>query len=239
MRYIEIIVLLNVLIHLILVIASSYVSEIKGSKLFILLSVILDAIYIILYVYIPYELEKYKYLMIIIISILPFISRQFTKTLVGMLIYLLLNLCFGGLANVLYTIINSPYVVIGGIILVYLVVIITTLIIRKSKKNKELFYDILLEYDGKILPVKGYYDTGNMVIVDEVIPVVFLNKKYKIGRYYKNINITTVNHNSGIDIYIIDSFRIKVDDKYVKKRVYIAYADIRYDAIFGHKILGG
>ena len=89
------------------------------------------------------------------------------------------------------------------------------------------------------MPINGYYDTGNMVVVDTRIPVVFLKNKYKIGRYYKSINITTVNLNSNIDIYIVDSFRIKIDDKYVKKSVYVAYADIRYDAIFGHNILGG
>jgi hypothetical protein len=129
--------------------------------------------------------------------------------------------------------------VIGGILFIFISIIISSLIIKKNRRKKDLFYEIIIEYDNKILPINGYCDTGNMVIVDTLIPVVFLKNKYKIGRYYKSINITTVNSNSNIDIFIVDSFRIKIEDKYVKKSVYVAYADIRYDAIFGHNILGG
>lgn len=239
MKYIEIIVLLNVLIHLILVIVSAYISEIKLLKWLVLLSMIIDCLYVIGYVYIPYELEAYKYLLIFMISFVPFVNRQFIKTVVGMLIYLLLNFCFGGLAGFLYGIINKTYVVIGGILLLLIVIILCSKLSKREHKNKELFYEIIIEYNNDLIAIHGYCDTGNMVVADYVIPVVFLQKKYKIGRYYKSINITSVNLNSNVDIYMIDSFRIKVNDRYIKKRVYLAYADIRYDAIFGVNILGG
>ena len=53
------------------------------------------------------------------------------------------------------------------------------------------------------------------------------------------ININTVSTNKQIPIYEVDSFKIKIKNKYVKKDVYIAYGDIAFNVMFGTDLLGG
>ena len=75
------------------------------------------------------------------------------------------------------------------------------------------------------------------MLTDNNIPVVFVKKQYHTGNYYKDILIQTVGSSYKISLYKIDSFKIKVNNKFIKKDVYIAYSNISYDVMFGSALL--
>jgi hypothetical protein len=72
-----------------------------------------------------------------------------------------------------------------------------------------------------------------------LIPIVFVKEKYKIGNFYKTIDVKTVNDVKKVEIYLIDVFKVKIKNRYITKDVYISFVDINYDVMFGIDILGG
>ena len=61
-----------------------------------------------------------------------------------------------------------------------------------------------------------------------------------MGKFIRKINVSTISSNDLIDLYVINSFKVKINKKYVKKDVYIAFVDTgNNDVIFGIDILGG
>jgi hypothetical protein len=120
---------------------------------------------------------------------------------------------------------------------------IITLFIYVYKKQKvnydSLMYDVIIKFNKKSVKLKGFCDTGNFLRSDDLIPIVFVNEKYKVGKSFKSINVNTINDLKVMDTYIIDDFKIKIKNKYISKDVYIVYVDIKYDAMFGIDILGG
>lgn len=239
MRYIEIIALVNLFIHVCFIVISNYLFKSKNKKISILISCILDVIYVSLYLLVPYELEKFKYIVIFIISITPFITNGFTKALLQALIYMMLNFCLGGTAEVLYNIINNFYSVLIAIFLIIILFSIYALYKRIHFNHKSLLYEIYIEDKNKKLKLKGFCDTGNFLKTDENIPVVFIKNGIEIGEYKKDIYINTVSTKSKISLYEVKRFKIKLNKRFVKKDVYIAFADISFNAMFGLDILGG
>ena len=76
-------------------------------------------------------------------------------------------------------------------------------------------------------------------MTDNNIPVVFVNKKYKVGKYYKDILVNTITGSKEIKLYKVNGFKIKINEKYIEKDVYISFTDLRWDALFGEALLGG
>lgn len=239
MNYIEIIVLINVVIHYSLAIVAGYISGIKINKVCLFISIILDIIFVLLYIYIPYDFEPYKYLFILLISLMPSINKGIIRCLFYTLIYLMINFSLGGITEIIYKIINNPL----SIIISLLLIMIITLFIYVYKKQKvnydSLMYDVIIKFNKKSVKLKGFCDTGNFLRSDDLIPIVFVNEKYKVGKSFKSINVNTINDLKVMDTYIIDDFKIKIKNKYISKDVYIVYVDIKYDAMFGIDILGG
>jgi hypothetical protein len=240
MNYIEIIVFINVIIHYGLSVITGYISSIKLNKILLMVSIILDIIFVLLYIYIPYEFEAYKYIFILLIAIIPSINKGSIRCLFYTLVYLMLNFTLGGITDIIYNYINN----FSSIIFALIFIIMITLFVYVYKKQKlnydSLIYDVILEFDKKIVKLKGFCDTGNLLISDDLIPIVFVNKIYIMGKFVKQINVSTINSNDLIDIYIINSFKIKLNKRYVKKDVYIAFVDTgNNEVIFGLDILGG
>ncbi len=239
MKYIELIVLVNVLIHLCFVKIAYFILRVKPSTIAICISCLLDGIYMLLYIYIPYQIEPYRYLCILIVSLSAFITKRPTKALFLCFIYLMLNFTLGGSAGILHKIMNHFVVVficLGGILLIF-----TCYAIYKKFHFRPdvLEYEVCIEDENRTLYLSGFCDTGNFLTTEDNIPIVFLKRNLQIGRYYKTITIHSVSTNKKIPIFAVKSFKIKIKNKYVEKDVYLAYGDIAFNVMFGSNLLGG
>lgn len=239
MKYIELIVILNIFIHVCFVKIAYYLLRIKPNNKAIGISCLLDGVYIILYVFVPYKIENYRYIFILIISIIPFITKGPTKALFLCLIYLMLNFTLGGSAGLLYNMINHFSVVLiclGGILFLFACYAIYK---KYHFRPDVLEYEVMIEDDNRIIYLSGFCDTGNFLTTDDNIPIVFLKKNINIGHYYKTISINSLNTTKKIPIFAVKSFKIKIKNKYIEKDVYLAYGDIAFNVMFGSNLLGG
>ena len=239
MKYIELIVLLNILIHLSFIKLSNFIMNRKNNWVLILISILIDGTYITLYLLIPEEVDAYKYLIILFLSIVPFISKRITITLFSSIIYLMFNFILGGFTGIIIKIVNHYLIVLGCLLMINILFSIYAIYRKYHIRNNNLIYKILIKDNKKEYSLLGFCDTGNFLKTDDNIPIIFINKKYKLGKYYKTIPIKTVSNNYDIAIYKIESFKINLNDKYIEKDVYIAYSDINYDVMFGCDLLGG
>ena len=239
MKYIEVIVLINILIHISFIRLSNFIMRRKNKILPIIISVLLDGVYVTLYLLIPEKIESFKYIFILVLSILPFISKNLSTSLFNTLIYLMLNFILGGLSEIIINIIKFPWVILICLIGINLLFVLYDLYKRINIKDYSTLFDIMIIYNKEVLYLKGFCDTGNLLITNENIPVIFINNKYKIGSYYKDIIVKTVTGSKNISLYKIDSLAIKIKGKYVKKDVYISFSEIKWDVLFGLTLLGG
>lgn len=239
MKYIEIIIGTNILIHFNLVNVSCFLLREKKSKILVLLSSIFDGVYLGFYLFFPYELENFRYFIILLISIIPFINKGISKTLILSLVYLMLNFTLGGTAGILFNIMNhysSVFISLGIMIILFG---FYALYKKYHFRPDILEYDILIEDGNRKLYLNGFCDTGNFLSTEDNIPIVFVKNNIKIGRYFRTIQINSLSHTKEIPIYEVKSFKIKINNKYVKKDVYIAYGDIAFNVMFGSELLGG
>lgn len=239
MKYIELLVIINVVIHLCFVKIAYYLLRIKPNKIAIGISCLLDGVYMLLYIFIPYQIEPYRYFMILIISIVPFITKRPSKALFLCLIYLMLNFTLGGSAGILYKMMNHFSVVLiclGGILFLFACYAIFK---RYHFRPDVLEYEVMIEDDNRTIYLSGFCDTGNFLTTDDNIPIVFLKRNIQIGHYYKTITVNSLSTNKTIPIFEVKSFKIKIKNKYVKKDVYLAYGDIAFNVMFGSNLLGG
>ncbi len=239
MKYIEILVLLNIGIHLCFVKIAYYLLRIKPNQIAICISCLLDGIYILLYIFIPYQIEKYRYGMMMVISLCPFITKRPSKALFLCLIYLMLNFTLGGSAGILYKMMNHFSVVLiclGSILVLFAFYAIYK---KFHFRPDVLEYEVMIEDENRTFYLSGFCDTGNFLTTDENIPIVFLKNNLKIGHYYKTITIQSLSTDKKIPIFEVKSFKIKIKNKYVKKDVYLAYGDIAFNVMFGSNLLGG
>ena len=228
---------MNLAIHIIIIKLSLYILRQKPKYAWIVLSSIIDIIYVILFLLLPYQIEEYKYLFVLLISITPFIGKEISKTLTLSCSYLMINFMLGGISEQLYLIVNSFYCVLIAIIIIYIFIFI--IFISKKFKNNSLYYQIRITDGKKKYKYLGYCDTGNFITDEANIPIVFINKKIKIGRYKKIIKINSISHSKEVRLYEVDLFEIKINNKYQKKDVYLAYGNISFMVMFGLDILGG
>ncbi len=239
MKYIELLVIINVLIHFCFVKIAYFLLHIKPNHIAISISCLLDGIYILLYIFIPYQIESFRYLLILIISIVPFITKRPSKALFLCLIYLMLNFTLGGSAGILYKMMNHFTVVL--ICLGCILVLFACYAFYKKFHFRPdiLEYEVMIEDSNRRLYLSGFCDTGNFLTTDDNIPIVFLKKNIHIGKFYKTMQIQSVGVQQRIDLFKVKSFKIKIKNKYIAKDVYLAYGDIAFNVMFGSNLLGG
>lgn len=239
MKYIELLVVTNILIHFCFVKIAYYLLHVKPNYIAIGISLLLDGIYMLLYIFIPYQIENYRYLFIMIISIVPFITKRPSKALFLCLIYLMLNFTLGGSAGILYKMINHFSVVLiclSGILILFS----CYAIYKKFHFRPDILeYEVMIEDANRKLYLSGFCDTGNFLTTDDNIPIVFMKKNIHIGKYYKTIQIRSVSAYQKIELFKVKCFKIKIKNKYVEKDVYLAYGDIAFNVMFGSNLLGG
>ena len=239
MKYIELIVLLNLAIHLSLVHTAYFLLHMKGNRIATGISCVLDTIYILLYLFYPYELEDYRYLFIVVIAAVPFVIKGITKCLMLCLVYLMLNFTLGGSAGILFHIMNHFSSVIISLVVLLVLVSIYGLYKKFHFHPEALEYDILIEDENRKIYLSGFCDTGNFLSTDDNIPIVFLKNNLKIGHYCKTIEMQSLSTVRMIPIFEVKSFKIKIKNKYVQRDVYLAFGDIAFNVMFGSNLLGG
>ncbi len=237
MEYIEVIVLINVLIHLVFIRLTSYVMGIKLNTYKIILSAILDIIYVVLYLLRPYHLEKFKYFFIFLISYIPF-SFINKNSLTCFFIYLVFNMSIGGINEVLYTILN--YRIIAILISIIIMVIISLIYAYKKIyfNHKYLNYELKITINKKCYSIIAYLDTGNFLKYN-FIPIILVKNKKLLIKKIGNIPISGAINEGMIDVYKADCLEIKIGGVYRKIDAYLSYANIGYDALIGLETIGG
>lgn len=230
---------MNIIIHICFVKIAYFLLRLKSNNIVVAISCVLDGIYILLYIYIPYKIENIRYLLILIISLSPFINKHITKALMLCLIYLMLNLTLGGSAGILFKMLNHFIAVIISLLIIMTLFCIYSLYKKYHFRPDVLEYEVMIEDDNRTLYLSGFCDTGNFLTTDDNIPIVFLKKNITIGHYYKTIKIQGIGMQKELPIFKVKSFKIKIKNKYIKKDVYLAYGDIVFNVMFGSNLLGG
>ncbi len=230
---------MNVVIHYCFVRIAYYLLHIKPNHIAIGISCLLDGIYILLYIFLPYQIESFRYVLILIISMTPFITKRPTKALFLCLIYLMLNFTLGGSAGILFKMMNHFIVVLICLGLI-LVLFAGYAIFKKYHIRPDILeYEVMIEDDNRRLYLSGFCDTGNFLTTEDNIPIVFLKKNIHIGHYYKTITINSLSTTKKVSLFAVKSFKIKIKNKYIEKDVYLAYGDIAFNVMFGSNLLGG
>ncbi len=230
---------MNIIIHLCFVKIAYFLLRLKSNNIVVFISCVLDGIYILLYIFVPYKIENIRYILIFIISLFPFINKHITKALMLCLIYLMLNFTLGGSAGILFKMINHFIVVIISLISIMILFCIYAIYKKYHFRPDVLEYEVMIEDDNRTLYLSGFCDTGNFLTTDDNIPIVFLKKNINIGHYYKTIKIQGISMEKDLPIFKVKSFKIKIKNKYIKKDVYLAYGDIVFNVMFGSNLLGG
>lgn len=239
MKYIEEIILVNLLIHIIFIFITSYLFSQKINIFLLIISALLDIVYLIMYLLIPYALEPYRYLFILIISILPFINRGIAKAILEAIIYWMLNITLGGTSGIIYKLNTNPYLVYLAITLIFGIFNVYFAYKRLHYRNTHFEYQIRIIDNNKNYQFIGFCDTGNFLLSNGNIPIVFMNKKIKIGKFVKYLDCQTVTGKRRIRLYKVDKFQLLINGSYYEKDVYLSYADINYQMMFGLALLGG
>ncbi len=240
MVYIEKILIFNCLIHLIITYNTMLFTKVKIKKTNLILSIILDMVYMIIYIYNPLINNIYKVMFIILIAYITFISNSFISIIKSLFIYYCLNFLIGGVSVILYISSNIDYYVI--ILLVIILLVFSYIYIYFSKANiniDSLTYDILIVDNNNKYYLKAYLDTGNFLQGDDFKDIVFISDKYKFGKFRQTLESKSIGVVNNINIYEVKNFYILINNKYVKKEVYVSFSKLHYDAMFGVLLLGG
>ena len=224
--YIEAILAINSMIHYNFSILTMRLIKQKKSLLRLLIGLLIDNGYMLLYMN-NRLFVFFRYPLLIILSFITFQG----KWVLGGLVYFLLNLLLGGTVGLFGIYTNYHYLIIT--ICLFLIILISEYFknyLHKKKITECFYYD--LEICGK--KIKGYLDTGNTLVIDEK-PVLFLKKKIN-AKYIKEVSFETVMGRGMTSLYLADVF-IMVDGVMKKLDCYIAYSKIEYDCLLNVEIL--
>lgn len=221
--YIEKIVVLNVLIHILLILGVRYLTNNKTSLLKTIISIIIGIIN--LYFFFLCNLGILHYFIFLIIGILPFYNIKST------LLYLMFNIILGGITGIINLSINYYYEVI---FLSCFVIFILIYILKKDIKHINVIINTDKEYKFKC-----FYDTGCIINIG-FTPVIVLNEKYNINlEYFTSIDINTIAGCTKHKVYKANNVYLLNKNKKIEKHCLIILSNIDYEVMIGKNFLGG
>lgn len=224
--YIEVVLIVNLLINLftILIIKECFYLKIKKT---IILSFILDMIYMLLYIY-EYNINLLKFLLPVVLIFLSFRVNKYLF-LKSVLAYYLISYTLGGISTTLKLSGNLAYF----IILIFLIILVFIFYVFFHRKDIFITYKIKYVFKDKTYHLNAFFDTGCNLIY-KGLPVVILNKKYHFN-IYSDEKIFYISGGTQISekIYRINNLEI------LKNKIdcYCIFLDIDYDAIIGVNII--
>lgn len=221
--YIEKVIILNIIIHLILIITTNYITNNKPKISKIIISIILGTINLVYYLLYPNYYMKY---LIIIIAFITFVNIKST------LIYLMLNFILGGITGVVNLSINFYY----EVIILASVVILFVIFYFKQETEENITIIIKTKEEHHF---KAFYDTGCLINVG-LTPVIILNEKYDIKlSYFTSIEVNTIAGVAYKEVYKAEGVYIYKNNKMIEKHCLVIKSNIEYDVIIGKNFIGG
>ena len=225
--YIELVLIVNILLHLFLIIFIHNLFYIRYRK-YMIIGLILDGMYMLLYIYNFLLYDYLKYIFPFILVILSFKTNFYTYLKITF-VYFILSYVLGGMSYTINLSGNLEYVVI---LVVFLFILLILMFFYKSKVINA-FYDLSFKYRNKSFHVNAFLDTGCNIWYKE-FPVIVLNKKYQFDIYTNEfISINTGLASSKAMVYYID--QLKIDKTVIN--CYCVFLDIEYEAIIGCNVL--
>ncbi len=238
--YIEVIIIVNIYIHLIIGCCTYLLLNIRINKLLLFISSLIDLIYMVIYIYFPEYTLYIKYPFGIILSLVLCIKSGILNIIRGVVIYNGLNILLGGKAFILYSVsyLNN-FVLFLLVSLSFFSVYIYKSTYKVNLNINELFYKLEIIYENKKIELMCYLDTGDFLVSDDLVNVIFINRKYEMGRFIKTQFSKSIGVINKIDLYMVDKIYLYINNKKYQKMAYISYIDLSYDGIFGIGFLGG
>ena len=239
--YIDLIFMENVIMNLIILYATSIILKQKARIIRLLISSILGAIYTIL-MYIT-QLHIYssiisKFILSIIMIYIAFRPNKLNKMVKEVIILYLTSFVFGGVAlnliyflrpeninirNGLFTGEYALKVIMLGAIVAFIIIKISMKIIKTKFNNKNMYCNIKLKINEKLIEAKAMIDTGNLV--KEPItntPVVIVEESLLEGSIPKEILKNLENILCGN----LENLSQEVQDEYLPKLRCIPFSSL-------------
>lgn len=193
--YIDQIIASNVIINLLFIKFIQVLFKEKINIIRIILGLIVSVLSLCLFFVSTKYIYNLRYFVGIVIGIIVFLKKNYKETIIQIVLYYLLNLCFIG-TLVIFNVDNTILLYLSSIF----VIILWAIESYKSIyiKNKKNYIKVRINK----LTLQGFLDTGNTTYCDG-IPVVFIKEKYKDYNfiYYKKIITYTITGFKEIDIY--------------------------------------
>ena len=179
--YVDIVLIENLIMNYIIILATGIILKVKIKHIRIILASLLGAIYSIVAYISPlgiYSSLILKLLLSIIIVYISFNSQSIKQLLKHVVIFYMTSFVFGGAAFALIYIVKPQDIlmknglflgtyplktVILGAMIAFIVIITAFSIVKSKISKKDMFCDIEIKLNGKIVKTKVMIDTGNML----------------------------------------------------------------------------
>ena len=220
--YIEVLLIVNVLIHVFTILLIKETTYLKLKKGFYF-SIVFDLLYMLLYVY-QFDLSCIKYFIPFLLVSMSFKADLITIIKLTLIYYIISYVIFGLAINLK---ICSSY----QYLLIFIIFLIFISIIYVFFKRKQILikYKIEYTYKNKVYKLDAFFDTGCNLLY-KGLPVIIINNKYSFNIHTDDvIYISAANSSSYEKVYIINE--LKFNNKRIK--CYCVFLDIDYEAIVG------
>ena len=218
--YVEIVIFNNLLIDLLLGITTSLCRRRKVKKIRQTLSAIIGTVVAVLYPLAPSVIQIV--IKILLAPLLVVIVDKYSSVkdyLVSLVLYVILTFALGGGVYGLSSLTSvdlKSYAVLGVLVLSILIMegVLWFVLHKKPAYSKETF-DVSVKYKGKVVWLKGFYDSGN-TLTDTLTgrPVVLLSKtavdliRHGDSVIYDGfVDVKTVNGESSMPIIELEEVR--------------------------------
>ena len=239
--YIDIVLLENIIMNCIILFATSIILKIKIKYLRIVLASLLGAVYVVIsYIYSIeiYSSIIFKFILSILIVYIAFNPQDIKKMWKQILIFYLTSFVFGGVAFALIYIVRPQdilmrnglflgtyalKVIMLGTIISFVIVVIGFKIVKNKISKKDMFCELEIRINGKIIVTKAMIDTGNYL--KEPItntPVVILEHTLLYNCIPKEI-LNNLNNIIGGDFSGVSQ---NIKDEYICKLKFIPYSSL-------------
>ena len=179
--YVDIVLIENLIMNYIIILATGIILKVKIKHIRIILASLLGAIYSIVAYISPlgiYSSLILKLLLSIIIVYISFNSQSIKQLLKHVVIFYMTSFVFGGAAFALIYIVKPQDIlmknglflgtyplktVILGAMIAFIVIITAFSIVKSKISKKDMFCDIEIKLNEKIVKTKAMIDTGNML----------------------------------------------------------------------------
>ncbi len=230
--YLELIYIYNVFLMYNIILLSDYLLNIKHSlKRRLILSISLSLPVLLL----PYNISNIL-IIIYTISILYSITKY--KKLYYIIIFYFITFSLGGIYDVIYIIyFNKLIYILVTLPIIDLLIYIIISYIKESNEN--LYYETYFIHNNIRYDLLSYLDTGNVLCDNSTnIPVIFIKHTLNITTKPKIITFNLINNTCTTNIYLIENFYIRINNKYIRKQVFISFDNnIKYEALLNKHLI--